>query len=251
MVKRMINWLFLLAGAACLLYYICMGVGIRFGQSMLWVWLVAGVVLIARFAIVQISLARGVPLPYPRWFIISLRSACALGLAFFLTVEGFILSGAFQAPANGADYVIILGAKVGAKGLDHRVDAAYLYLAQNPNAVAIASGGQGADEPMPEADYIRDRLVEMGIAEERILIENKSTSTAENMKFSMALIHDRDSEIVVVTHDFHVFRSLKIARRYGAKNVTGLPVRSSAISFPHYMVREFFTTVVDTVRGNT
>lgn len=246
----MINLLFLIAGIACFAYYIGCGLTIRFGQSMLWAWPALGAVLVMRFIIVQISIVRDVPLPYPGWFLWLIRVAVALCVAFFLFVESFVLTGMFaKCPAN-VDYLIILGAKTGSAALYNRISAAAEYLLANPDTVAIASGGQGSDEETTEAAFIADGLVALGVPRERILLEDASTSTSENLRFSALLIPESDATIGLVSNDFHIFRARHLAQKVFDGKVYGLAVRSSLISLPHYMMREFFTTVVDTLRGN-
>lgn len=244
------NWIFLVLGLACLAYYLICGFGVRFNQSMLWVWPVAAFFLLLRFTIVQISIVRGVPLPFPAWLVVAFRCAAAAAFAFFLVVEGFVLSGCFSRCPPGADYLVILGAKTGSKALEHRIDAAAQYLLDNPETIAIASGGQGADEEMAEGDYIAQGLAARGIDVSRILIENRSLSTSQNMLYSRELIDDADASVAIVSNDFHIARARCLARKVFSRDVSAISVRSSAISFPHYVVREFFTTVVDTIRGN-
>lgn len=76
----------------------------------------------------------------------------------------------------------------------------------------IASGGQGEDEGISEAECIRRGLVARGVPEERILLESLSTSTRENLRFSLEKLENPDElSIGVVTNNFHVFRAMKIA----------------------------------------
>lgn len=245
----MFNYLFLIAGICCFAYYIGMGLAVRFDQSILWIWLVFGAAFILRFAIVQISISRGTPLPYPDWFLTAFRIGVAAGLALFLFVEGFVLAGMFTSCPPGMDYLIVLGARVGSPGLEKRIAAAADYLLENPETLAVASGGQGSDEPISEAQYIAEGLAARGVSWERILMEDMSTSTSENMRFSGLLIPG-GAKIALVSNDFHIFRARRLAQKVFGDEVYGLPARSSLFSLPHYMVREFATTVVDTLRGN-
>ena len=93
--------------------------------------------------------------------------------------------------------------------LARRLDAALSYLEQNPEACVVVSGGQGAGEHISEAEAMHRYLTERGIAESRILLEDKSMSTLENFRFSKALIDEAigpDAKLVFVTTRFHVFR---------------------------------------------
>ena len=146
-------------------------------------------------------------------------------------------------PASGADYVIILGAQVKgtrpSRSLLRRIEAGAEYLKQNPRTKVIASGGQGANEEITEAECIRQTLIQMGIDESRIFLEPESVSTWENLAYSMA-IGGKDSSYVIVTNGFHIYRAVKTAEALGMKEVSGLGASSEPILLPNYYVRELF-----------
>ncbi len=114
---------------------------------------------------------------------------------------------------SGAETVIVLGCKVRgdvpSKFLYDRCMAAAEYLNDNPDAVVIASGGQGAGESISEAQCIENILVQNGIEKSRIYKEDKSTNTNENISFSNEIIKNNhlSSEVVVVTNEFHEYRA--------------------------------------------
>lgn len=248
--RKIINWMFLAAGILCIIYYVLCGILTRFGQSMMWVWPAAGVLLLARFGIVALSIRRGTPLPYPQWVVYIVRAVSAVLIVAFALVEGFVISGFHNDCPENVDYLIVLGAKTGSVTIEARIDAAVKYLNANPETMVIVTGGQGADEAMAEGEYMRLGLIRRGIAAERIITENRSTSTDENMKFSSQLISDPGASVAVVSNNYHMFRAKAIARKYFPGDVYALPMNSNHISLPHYMVREFFTIVVDGLRGN-
>lgn len=250
MKRKIINQIFFVAGIACIMYYIICGVFTKFGQSMLWVWPVAGMCLLARFAIVQISIKRNSPIPYPNWFITLIRLCFAIALVLFIFVEAFVYSGFHYDCPQGVDYVIILGAKTGSVTIEARMEKACEYLIDNPETKVIVTGGQGPDEEMTEAEYMRKGLIRRGIDASRIIIENRSTSTAENLEYSKALISESKASIAIVSNNYHIFRALGIAGKYFGGDIYGIPMDSNPISLPHYMVREFFTVAVDSLRGN-
>lgn len=250
LIRRITNLMFLAAGALCIIYYFICGFATTFGQSMLWVWPAAGAVLIARFGIVQISIKRGQPLPYPGWVVTAARFAFVILLAVFIAIECFVATGFENDCPAGVDYVIILGAKTGSVTIEARMDRALEYLESNPDTMVVVTGGKGADETMSEGEYMRMGLIQRGIDDSRIIVENRSTSTAENLEYSRNLIGDRNASVAVVSNDYHVFRAMGIARNYFGGEVYGLPMKSNPISLPHYMFREFFTVTVDFLRGN-
>ena len=253
-VRRLINLLFLFGALFCFIYYLLNGFLIRFGQSLLFLWPLIGVFLLARFIIFEYHYKTGKPLPFSKRFCVIFRIFIALCVVFFITVEGIILKAALTAPAENLDYIIVLGAKVNGTqpsgALRNRIDAAGEYLKLNPDTLVIASGGQGPDEGISEAECIRIGLAKRGIDESRILMEDKSTSTLENLTFSLRLIEDENPSIGIVTNNFHVYRSMKIAETFGGYDFCAVPVATSLLSFPHYMLREFCATVVGFLTGS-
>jgi uncharacterized SAM-binding protein YcdF (DUF218 family) len=251
-----VNDLFLVAGIACLLYYLGMGLAVRFGQSMLWVWPLMGVACLVRWAWWRRAWRQGKRAPVPRWLVWTVRVLAVLALAVFAWVESFVFSAAFQKAPDGLDSIVVLGARVNEDGpsgsLRERIDTAVDYLRRNPGTVAVASGGQGEDEPMSEAACIRDHLVAAGIPEDRVLIEDASTSTVENLTNSFALLDrlDRVVSVGIVTNDFHVYRAVRVGQAMSAYEVCGVPARSSVFGFIHYALREFFAVSVSFLRGN-
>lgn len=142
------------------------------------------------------------------------------------------------------DYLIVLGCKVKqnepSKVLSDRINAAYDYLTAHPNTLCIASGAQGEDEPMSEAQCIFDELTAKGIAPERILLEERSTSTYENFRFSMALIDSENATIGVLSSEFHLYRASLIAKRSGLDAIFVSARTSTTSSRIGYTVREIF-----------
>lgn len=96
-----------------------------------------------------------------------------------------------EAP-NDADYMILLGAKV--KGtepsysLQYRIDKAAEYLKTHEQTIVIVSGGKGKGEDISEARAMKKGLMKQSIAEQRIIMEDRSTNTDENIEFSKSLI---------------------------------------------------------------
>jgi uncharacterized SAM-binding protein YcdF (DUF218 family) len=141
-----------------------------------------------------------------------------------------------------AEFIIILGARV--KGtvpslsLQYRIDAAAAYLNEHPDVIAVASGGQGPGEDISEAEAIKQGLMNQGIDESRIIVENQSTSTIENIKFSKKLIPNHIEKGLLVSNDFHLFRAKMIAKDYGLK-LEGLPARTPTVALVKSYTREY------------
>ena len=118
--------------------------------------------------------------------------------------------------------VVVLGCQVSASGeptvmLRDRIDAAYDYLTAHPESRCVASGGQNDNEPISEAACIRDTLTGMGIDPARIYLEDKSTSTEENLAFSAQVIAENGlpESVAIASDNFHQLRSHIWAERSG------------------------------------
>ena len=93
-------------------------------------------------------------------------------------------------------------------------------------------------------------LVYKGIDGSRIIQEDKSTDTSENMKYSVQYIENTDSLVGIATNNFHIARSRLLARHAGLNNTCGMPAESDHVLFINYMVREAIGIVKDFVFGN-
>ncbi len=255
--------------------------------SFLWFWPVTCV--IALIAAVFLFLVLTGRLPQFKTAAMCLCTVFWLCVVVFLSVEAVVFSSGRKAPAGDGEYVIILGAQVRGEVptlvLGARIRAAAEYLQEHPQAIAVASGGKGSGENISEAEAIRRGLVRLGISEERILLEDCSTSTAENLRFSAEVIQRYEREVsegkavsavdkgtsngtgdmaiatankvssdasegnrnpvrfvsknvVLVTNDFHVFRAVKLAKKQGYLNASGLGAT------------EFFAITKEVLSGN-
>ena len=237
------NSFVLVFGILCWLYYLGMGFAVRFGQSFLWLWPLLGTFCIARYFIVKKAVRSG-KAPADRKLILAFRILVFFCLAVFVFAECFIVSGAFEKAPDGLDAVIVLGARVNglvpSGSLVQRSERAASYLNDNPAAVCIASGGQGDGEDISEALCIKEQLISLGISEDRIILEEGSTSTSENLKYSTELLPERTKTVGIVTNDFHIYRALLYAGNYPDYEFFGIPARSTPYGFIHYAMREFF-----------
>lgn len=184
----------------------------------------------------------------------AITAVIILGILMFVIVEGCIISTYRAKGEANLDYLIVLGAQVKANGpsaaLKFRLDTAYDYLTENDGTKCIVSGGQGANEPHSEAQGMRDYLIGKGIAPERIIMEDQSTDTSENIAFSARFLDMETDSVGIVTNNFHVFRGVHLAKHYGFKNVCGIAAPSNIYFQLNNMVREFFGIMKDLMYGN-
>ena len=165
---------------------------------------------------------------------------------YALVLSGIMAKAALTSP-KAPDAVIVLGCKVQKSGnpslmLSKRIDAAYEYLAENPDMICIVSGGQGSDEPRSEAEVMKACLVEKGIDEKRIFEENRSESTRQNIEFSLALLKEKNIEVgeaAIVTDGFHQYRASLIAGEFGLEP-TAVNAETPLWLVAVYWVREWF-----------
>ncbi len=158
----------------------------------------------------------------PKGVRIAASILAGIGVLALLIAEIPIVRSAVEKPKQDADYVVVLGAGVYGEEpsvtLQHRLEGAMRYLNANPAAKAVVSGGQGEGEDISEAECMRRYLVEHGIEPERILPEDRSTSTKENLAFSKAVIEadgGDPSRIAVVSSRYHLYRAKTIASTLG------------------------------------
>lgn len=147
-----------------------------------------------------------------------LTALLLLGFVALSITGGVIARSAEGTDAPEADYLIVLGCKVNGTTpslmLRQRIDTAAAYLNVCPDAIAIVSGGQGNGENITEAACMYDHLTAAGIARERILLEDRSTSTMENLRFSMELM-EPDASVAIVSNEFHLYRAGQMAQSLG------------------------------------
>ncbi|MCD8090440.1 MAG: YdcF family protein [Clostridiales bacterium] len=181
--------------------------------------------------------------PENRFFTV-IKRLILIGTAFYIFMAGFIF---FQGQSNKADFtedaVVVLGC--GVRGtrisldLKQRLDKAYEYYCQNPNCVICVSGGQGPQEDIAEGEAMRLYLEGLGVPAEKIIKEDKASSTKENFAFSKILLDEYfagDYSIAYITNDFHSYRAGLFAVDAGFSEISSYPSASNLMTFlPNYM----------------
>lgn len=201
------------------------------------------------------------------WHVVRICTRVCWGLVIFLVAVtwGCVATQFGAQGAPNLDYVVVLGAQVYDNGpsvvLKYRLDTAYDYLESNPNTTCIVSGGQGWNEPAPEATIMKRYLVGRGIDEGRIVEEPDSLNTSGNIANSKRLIAEREGvdpdgalpdsvTVGIVTNNFHVFRARALARHAGISGAQGIAAPIEALYLPNNMLRETGGIVKDLLVGN-
>lgn len=171
----------------------------------------------------------------------------ALFFVFYIMMYLFLKKKGEEKPIDYIPFMIVLGARVKGKtptrALKRRIEKAYEYLAKNENTIAILSGGKGKGEWISEASCMQKILLEKGIAQNRLILEENSKTTRENIKFSKKWIKDKKEPILIVTSDFHVWRGRILAAENGFRSVYGLGAKSEPVLVLHYYTREILAWV--------
>ncbi len=181
--------------------------------------------------------------------IIALTVLLCLGFCLFLTMEIPVIIDSFGDEDVDADYIIVLGAGVNGSvpslSMVNRMTPTIEYLESHPDCKAILTGGQGEGENLSEAQAMFDYLTARGIDPAQLIMEDKATSTEENLKFSFEIIGEEldSSTIAVVSSEYHLHRAKTMAKMLGVE-VYGIPGRTSyPVLMTNYFIREAFGMV--------
>ncbi|MBP1534437.1 MAG: YdcF family protein [Ruminococcus sp.] len=181
---------------------------------------------------------------YGKVTIIAICIALTVGIVYAVILS----SKMYRAEKNKPDkteLIVVLGCQVRgerpSRMLRRRLDTAYKAIQEHPEALCVVSGGKGADEKISEAECMKRYLLDKGVDEDRIVMEDRSTSTFENIKFTFEITdklgYGRD--ITIVTDGFHQYRAGLIAKSQGADDVTAYSAQTEARFLPTYWVREW------------
>lgn len=152
------------------------------------------------------------------------------------------------------DYIVVHGAGLSgtkptpllAARLDKGVE---LWEAAGRHAILIVSGGQGEDEPVPEAQAMREYLVDLcGVPSDAVIMEDRSTSTRENLRNSKGIMDARSGvgsyRCAIVTSDYHVFRAAEYAHQIGLA-ADGVGSKTARYYWPAAFIREYAAISAD------
>lgn len=182
----------------------------------------------------------------PSGVLYAMLALLAVFLAGFCAFCLRVRSQARAAVRPGLSHLLVLGAQVRPDGpspvLQHRLDRALAYLQENPNTQCILSGGQGANEPQPEAETMADYLRQRGIPSARLILECASRSTEENIQNCLPLLPP-GARVGLVTNNFHLFRAMQIAKACGLSPVFGVAAPSNRKFLPNNLLREYLAEI--------
>ena len=253
-IKKVGGLVLFIIGVLCFLYTFAMYFS-GFGGNLSFVWLIPAVlgILWGGMLTGKINLRK--------WQTKMMFYILTPIIVFFLVVELIIFSAFFEKPKEEPEYIVVLGTTVYEDGpcylLRQRLREAAKWAETYGDAKIVVTGGQGVAEPFTEGSEMKRYLIrELGISEDRILVEEASMNTYENMTFTGELLEKEDdafsygnTPILVVSNDFHMYRVMKTAKKVGFEKVSGAPSGTYIFLFPHYMVREFCAILKNTAMG--
>lgn len=235
----------LVLGISSLIYFVMYAICAGLTNKFTYFWLLFGGACVL-FSVMYHRIINRIHM-FPVWVKIAGSIVIGICILAIVAAEVIIISYGVATPKPGADYIIVLGAQVRGTtpsySLAKRLDVACEYLKNNPDTKAILSGGQGEGEDITEALAMQKYLLARGIQEERMILEDKSGNTHENIKFSKEIISNSDAGVVLVTNDFHIFRSIQIAQKQGMKQVEGLGAPIKWYTIPNQYLREAFAVI--------
>ena len=236
-------------GGLCIGYYsyLCIVYGIN-EIVFSWVFLLGGMLLLI-IGMMTYKRKKHIfsYLPIPLRRIVYLCTTIIIIL--FLGLQSCILYQGMHTDKQQGDAAIILGAQLHGSSISrllrYRLERGIQFAEEYPNTYLIVSGGKGQAETCSEASAMKQYLIQHGVAESRILMEDASMNTQENLAFSKVLMkkyHIKSASII--TNDFHMFRAGFIATSLGL-SYHNYPARSDLGLAPNFYFREFFGSVKD------
>ena len=225
--------------------------------------LIFGLAFLLGWFVIPMGLSHSQSLP---WILnLAFLAGAVLYLYLIFTFVCYLVSSwlfKLNRPRLNQDFLIILGCKVTEQGLTpllkQRCDRALAFYrrqeakktrffpGRKKELILIPSGGQGPDEPRAEAEVMKDYLLEQGVPEVRIRVENQSVNTYENMVFSKKIMDSmkKNYKCLFCTSDYHVFRAGLLSRKAGIRRCSGIGSRTVAYFSYNAFIREYGAAMV-------
>lgn len=239
-------------GALCLIYYMIIIAHAGIGADFAWFWAAGGICFLLYGLLIRHNILH--PQVIVTWIV---------RIILVLLVVCFVAAGILVSQIVGAmtakvpqdlEYVIVLGAQVHgtkpSRALRKRLDCAAEYAKENPDTIFFLSGGKGSGEEITEAEAMYRYLTEAGIDGNRLIREEHSTTTKENLEFCDQIREIREKKVGILSNNFHVYRAGLLAKKLGYQQTTGIPAPSDNVMQVHYVVREIFALALARFRGN-
>ena len=228
----------LIFGILCIGYFVLYITAVDMTNKFTWFWLVLGAGLLAADGLLALLHHHGYQMPGK--LRVCILAVCGIVFLGFLVIEGIIMGYGWSKP-------VVLGARVIGKkpsyNLEKRLEKAYNYLEESPDTKAVLSGGRGPGEDISEAQAMYEYLTGRGISGDRLILEDRSVNTDQNLEYSIAKMTGSKEKVVIISNRFHIYRALGIARKKGLSRVQGLGSAVKWYTAPNMYVREAFAVI--------
>lgn len=184
-------------------------------------------------------------------FVFALALAILLGAlsAYEVSVYETIRRQAQADEGRPADAIIVFGAAEynghPSPVLKARLDQAFDLEGRGLAPMVITTGGHGADPVYTEAAVARDYLVQLGVPEDSIFIDEKSETTWESVQAATRILKQRRaSTCIAVSDGFHLYRVKLMFQSLGITAYTSpakdSPIEADSLSRFLHSAREVF-----------
>ncbi len=239
----------MILGIICILYYVVLAVYAGPAFDFGWFWIALGCI----FLLIS-YLGRYSGTVVLLWIRRGLLAIVAAGILLICIIGCFVVKGMTTQYTGDLDYVVVLGAQVKgrnpSRALVKRLKKALETAKEHPDTAFILSGGQGSGEDISEARCMYDYLTANGVDQDRLILEDKSTTTQENLIFSDRLTGCSKLDCGIISNDFHISRALLIAKKAGYEKPHGIAAEGDPIIELHYIVRETVALLYAKLRGS-
>lgn len=213
------------------------------------VWMAASIGFFAIYLLYKFNIIEKIPK--------KIRKALLILSYIFIIILFFAISRVALGFKNNdeqkLDYLIVLGSHVTKDGpalaTAYRLDRAYEYLKNNKETKCIITGGMGNNEHDTEASVMGDYILNKGLESNRLILEEEASTTYENFLYSSKYMDIENDNIGIVTNNFHIYRSMQIAKKQGYKKIYGMPAYSLPINLLSNCLRESFALIVYKLTG--
>jgi len=234
----------LISGITCFLYFLAITIFIGYLNIFNTIWIFIGIFCVIIYK--QKEKIKNYYRKSPKILKLLFLAAVIVFLLSFVIIECLIINSSRNRNTESARYVVLLGAGLNgsepSRTLSQRINAAIKYLNENRNVMVIVSGGKGPHETFTEAEIMSRILLSNNIEMSRVIIEDRSKNTYENLTYSGKLI-DIDKKVIIITSGFHMFRARSIAKKIGYKNIGCVTSKTPILLLPNYYTREYFAVL--------
>ena len=180
-----------------------------------------------------------------------LRTVIVLLSAVIIFFCGKVIAGSLINTAGQADYAIVLGLALEngkpAPDLLERLDTAREYLVKYPESRLILTGGNAGGTGRTEAAVMRDILIQQGVPEDRLILEDQAQTTKENFS-NIAGIISAEAPVVIISSNYHMDRAVRDASEGGFSRIMRLPAPSGFFAYGANMLSEVVLDLNDLIK---